>query len=77
LTLSTFLLAYAALGCAVALMALARLMRDAPSIDHIKQEACRSGLPLWAASLLAAGVLVFVLVEYAALWPIRWHEALR
>ena len=77
MTLSDLLLAYAAIGCSLAAVALVRMLFHAPSIDHLKHQACRSGLPLWAASLLAAVAMWVVLFEYAALWPIRWREALR
>lgn len=74
---SDLILAYAAIGCSVSAFALVRLLCHGPSMDHIKHAACRSGLPLWAAALLATAALVVVLAEYAALWPLRWREALR
>lgn len=76
MTLSDLLLAYAAIGCSLAAVALVRILFHTPFIDHLKHKACRSSLPLWAAAMLA-GALLFVLIEYAAFWPIRWRNALR
>lgn len=77
MTLADAILAYFVIGASLSAFALVRLVRHAPSVAHLSQEARDSGLPVWGAALFLAMVMLIVLTEYAVLWPVRWREALR
>ena len=77
MTLADAITAYLAAGASLSAFALFRMLRSRPSMSYLRQETRRTGLPLSVAALLAASALLFVLAEYALLWPVRWREALR
>jgi hypothetical protein len=76
-TTSDLLLAYASIGASLATVSVVRLFRSGPSMAHLRRAAFGAGMPVWAAALIMALSLVTVAFEYAALWPLRWRDALR
>lgn len=77
MTLADAILAYLAVGASLSAFALVRLLLSGPSMDHLRHAACRSGLPLALAAMLAVAAMLVALAEYAVLWPVRWREVLR
>lgn len=77
MTILDFILADLAIGAALALFAVVRLLRHEASLGHLRQEALDSGLPVWGAALLLTVVMLYVALGYAVFWPTRWREALR